>query len=236
MRRAIIFVFVILMATSVQAYTSNWYADEHFSLGKRYYQNGQYNIALKEFQEAIRSYETFVLTERSPKRGKMYYYMALSYFHLLENYAIDNPYYKIITAKASAVLDKAIQIQYENPVVRDYYTFNPIMLFRLNEPSFIPEVREYQEMRNLKKMFERRRKANMFTFSRNLNMRSNILEMSMSSFKSTIPPKTEAVKEEPEKTKPTTPEKEKQTLLAEESKKKAKEVSETTDEILPTIH
>lgn len=239
MKRSITILFVLMISISAYSYTTNWFAEEHFSLGKKYYENGQHNKAIKEFQKAIEAYETYVSTERSPERGKIYYYMALTYFNMLENFAINNPNYKLITIKAKSVLDKSIQIQWENPIVNDYYSSNPNLLFKFDELSFVPEVREYQEMKNLLKMFKKREKSDMFTFSRNINMKHNLLEVGFTYYKnppSTTSEKTAKPKVQAEPSGSGGKKEENITQEAEESKKKAQEVEQRTEEILPTVY
>ncbi|MBU1627711.1 hypothetical protein KKB18_10120 [bacterium] len=236
MKKTIIAVFIMFIGISCYAYNTNWYADEHFSLGIQYYQNAQYNKAIKEFHVAIKAYETSVLTARAPQRGKMYYYLALANFQILENFAINNPNYKILNLKARAFLQKAIDIQFENPVVDEYYKTDPNLIFKSDELSFVPEVREYQELIHLQKLYNKRDKSNMFTFSRNINMKHNILEMGASAYKEPAAPPEEA-KEQPTKPSATPTDegtKNKQPYLPEESREKAKQVEQRTEDILPT--
>jgi tetratricopeptide (TPR) repeat protein len=190
MKKTIISVFILFISVSSYAYSTNWYAESHFVLGKSFYQNEQYNKAIKEFQVAIAAYETSVITSYSPERGKIYYYMALSYYQLLENFAINDPNYKILGVKAKAVLKEAIEIQFSNPVVQEYYSSSPNLIFKTDELSFIPEIKQYQELVSIQKMFAKREKSNMFIYSRNLNLKHNILEMNVTTY-TEVPPTPE---------------------------------------------
>jgi tetratricopeptide (TPR) repeat protein len=262
---------VIAFCFAVNAYSSNWYADEHFALGKVYYQNGQYNKAIKEFQEAVVAYETYVSSERAPERGEIYFYIAKAYFNLLDNYAINNPSYNVIKIRANLYIDKAINIQADNPIVREYYDANPNAHFDFDELSLVPEVKELQEMKNLKKIFEKKSRSNMFLFSRNLNMKHNILEMTKTFYTGTVEPATTPDQNKPSEEKAPSaevkqkvtppasqqPGTDKGTLPGEqkppqenpqnqqqnkplppptESKDKAQEIQQKTEEIMPTTY
>ena len=150
----------IWLANSVSQ--ANWYAAQRNNEGLVFLSEGSVDDAIKAFKAAILSYEGYERCKFSPERAPLYFNLARACYAKMEEFPLLSRGYEYYWRMGLVTSQQAVDIQFKQPRVSNYFNARPTDLFEITLDSGCREVRDFLKMRDLVERFQNAKRMAMF--------------------------------------------------------------------------
>ncbi len=141
---------------------ANWFATQRNNEGLLFLSEGSIDDAIKVFKAAIRSYEGYERHRFSLKRAPLYFNLAQACYAKMAEFPLLSRGYEYYWRMGLLTARQAMNIQYNHPQVKSYFSARPTELFEITLESGCGQVRDFLRMRNLVDRFENAKRMAMF--------------------------------------------------------------------------
>jgi len=164
MKNRVAFVVCLIMAIWLANSVSqaNWYAAQRNNEGLVFLSEGSTDDAIKAFKDAILSYESYERCKFSPERAPLYFNLARACYAKMQEFPLLSRGYEYYWRMGLVTSQQAVDIQFKQPQVSNYFNARPVDLFETTLDSGCREVQDFLKMRDLVDKFQNAKRMAMF--------------------------------------------------------------------------